>query len=807
MPLSRRVGLAVAITGSAVATTVLPFTAHAESTVLHVDNRATVCSDKGTGTQALPFCTIQAAADVAEPGQTVDIAANRQFTGQVTVKRSGQPGKPIVFRGDVSYGAPSSSVDASSQGSTGPHAFVLDGVHDVTVSGLSFDAPQEAVLVKDSTRIALDRSDASNSGNSFAPGATANIRVTGASSNVTVSRNRVFSPPVAGVAIDAGVTGAVVTTNIIADGPGRGVLVTDAPGTVVVSNTIAANCGNDLELAGNSAGATVENNILTKRPAPACNNTPAPAPTAVSLAVSAGSVQGTKADYNTVVPRSETSASYSWGGTSYATPQDFRATGQGAHDNAADPGFADATYEPVAAEGLTDAADPTALGVLATDFYDKEPADHPGIANTAPSGYRDRGAIERQDPLYVSVYGFPFTLEGRPFNARFKADYVRSWSPGTATLDFGDGSAPLTIQSDQFVDHDYPAAGSYTATLTGTSLTGPSRTSTVQVTIAQLPELWTQFSWSFNDRSRAQITVSAESVSPWPVVRHVVDFGDGTAPAVSEGPSRTASLTHEYGVGGSYTITETVTDNHGRTASRTRTVGVPGPQAGVPFTGYFGGPTSHNGLFDNGVWTLSYNKTDSRPNSVWGFGNPGDIPVVGNWDYTCQCQHAIYRPSTAAFDLSRRDGSISHVPFGNPGDLPAVGSWDRNGHDQVAVYRPSTATLWIRHDDGSYTPLHFGNPGDQPVVGDWDGVGHSQFGVYRPAANPWEPNLFIFRHDDGSYSTVTYGNHGDLPVVGDWSGVGRASFGIYRPATHQFTLNNSYAGRPDNVYTIYNNYN
>ncbi|WP_380280944.1 PKD domain-containing protein [Kitasatospora purpeofusca] len=799
MPLSRRAGLAVAIAGSAVATTVLPFTAQAERTVLHVDNRATTCSDKGTGTQAQPFCTIQAAADVVEPGQTVDIAPDRSYTGQVTVKRSGQPGKPIVFRGSFPIDARTPSVLASGQGSTAVHAFVLDGVHDVTVSSLRLYAPQEAVLVKDSTRIVLDRTHVNDATSAANGGTTANIRVTGSSSDVTVSRNRVYAPPVAGVAIDAGVTGAVVTTNIIADGTGRGVLVTDAPGTVVVSNTIARNCGNDLELAGNSAAAVVENNVLFKQ-ADRCST----ASTAVPLVVSADSVQGTKADYNTVVPLSQASTSYSWGGTAYATPQAFRATGQGAHDNAVGPGFVD-DYNTVAAEGLTDAADPDVPGMPATDFFGEAPTDHPNVANTAPTGYRDRGAIEVQDPLLVSLWGFPFDLIGHPLNARFKVDYVRSWTPGTATLDFGDGSAPLTIESDQIVDHDYPAVGTYTATLTGTSLTGPSRTSTAQVTIAPVLELRTQFSWKLDDRSRARITVNAESTSPWPIARYVVDFGDGTAPTVSEGPSRTASVSHEYGVGGTYTVTETVTDDHGRTASSTLPVEVSGPQAGVPFTGYFGGPTSHNGLFDNGVWTLSYNKSDSRPGYIWGFGNPGDIPVVGNWDYTCQCQHAIYRPSTAAFDLSRTDGSISHVPFGNPGDLPAVGSWDRNGHDQVAVYRPSTATLWIRHDDGSYTPLHFGNPGDVPIVGDWDGVHHSQFGVFRPAANPWEPNLFIFRHDDGSYSTVTYGMQGDLPVVGDWSGTGRTSYGIFRPGNHQFTLNNAYAGRPDNVYTIYNN--
>ena len=54
MAISRRVGLAAAIAGSAVAGTVLPFTAHAASAaVLHVNNAYNAnCSDGGTGTRS-----------------------------------------------------------------------------------------------------------------------------------------------------------------------------------------------------------------------------------------------------------------------------------------------------------------------------------------------------------------------------------------------------------------------------------------------------------------------------------------------------------------------------------------------------------------------------------------------------------------------------------------------------------------------------------------------------------------------------------------------------------------------------------
>ncbi|MFD0279620.1 PKD domain-containing protein [Kitasatospora sp. NPDC127111] len=809
MSVRRHVGLAVAVAGSAVGGIVLPTAAHAGSAVLYVDNdRSANCSDAGTGTKEQPYCTIQAAADVAEPGQTVQVASARTFTGQVTVKRSGLPGKPIVFKADFPYLIPTTSVgtrDASEGPNPAPHAFLLAGVHDVTVTGFNIGALQEGVLVQDSERIVLDHNDVQG-GNppasvSAFPGPVPSVRITGRSTGVTVSRNRITPAGTAGVSVEAGASGTVLTTNQITDGGGRGIVVTDAPGTVVVSNTFARNCLSDVELAGNSSGAVVENNLLAKRPTGWCGGA---AVSAAPLSVSADSTQGTKADYNTVLPNA---AAYSWGGASYRTPAEFRATGQGAHDNSADPQFSPfaSSYTPVAVEGLTDAADATAPGVLDTDVYGKPRADHPRIANTGTgNGYHDRGAVELNDTMSVYLESLPYSTSGHPLNARINVHYQGGWAPAGATLDFGDGSAPVPVAAGfPSFDHDYPAGGTYRLTLTATSETGLVRTSTSTVTLAPLAELAARIGVGQGDRRLAQVTVSDRSSSPWPVARYSFDFGDGTPAVVSEGPTPPNGLTHEYGVTGTYTITETVVDDHGRTASTSVRQYVPGPQPGVPFAGYFGGPTSHAGLFDRGHWALSYQKSDSQAASTWAFGDPGDLPVVGAWDNTCQCQSGVYRPSTGTFALRHQDGSVSTVGFGDQGDLPAVGAWDRNGHDQLAIFRPSTGTLAVRHDDGSVTTMRFGDPGDLPVVGDWDGVHHAQFGLFRPGRNEGDPNLFVLRHDDGSVSTAAYGVKGDLPVVGDWLGRGRTTFGIFRPGGHVFALSNAYAGQADSVFTIY----
>src|SRR5690606_13779095 len=74
--------------------------------------------------------------------------------------------------------------------------------------------------------------------------------------------------------------------------------------------------------------------------------------------------------------------------------------------------------------------------------------------------------------------------------------------------------------------------------------------------------------------------------------------------------------------------------------------------------------------------------------------------------------------------------------FGNPGDIPFMGDWDGDGVDTPGLYRQSTGFAYIRYTNtqgaGDLT-FHFGEPGDIPIVGDWDGDGKDTLSVYRPS--------------------------------------------------------------------------
>ena len=63
--------------------------AQAIAAALYVDAASSACNDLGSGTQAVPFCTIQAAANVVNPGQTVYIEGALR-TSSWDDKESGQ---------------------------------------------------------------------------------------------------------------------------------------------------------------------------------------------------------------------------------------------------------------------------------------------------------------------------------------------------------------------------------------------------------------------------------------------------------------------------------------------------------------------------------------------------------------------------------------------------------------------------------------------------------------------------------------------------------------------------------------------
>jgi hypothetical protein len=133
------------------------------------------------------------------------------------------------------------------------------------------------------------------------------------------------------------------------------------------------------------------------------------------------------------------------------------------------------------------------------------------------------------------------------------------------------------------------------------------------------------------------------------------------------------------------------------------------------------------GLVDpaTGEWHLR--QVDGHVDSFF-FGNPGDVPFMGDWDCDGIDTPGLYRQLDGYVYLrntNTQGNADVRFFFGDPGDIPLAGDFNGDGCDTVSVYRPSNATFYIVNELGSAdgglgaADYHyiFGNPGDKPFMG------------------------------------------------------------------------------------------
>ncbi|WP_329496597.1 PKD domain-containing protein [Kitasatospora herbaricolor] len=563
MRIRHAVGLAAATVSAVLG---LPaFTAHADAGgVLNVDNRAAAnCSDAGTGTAARPYCTLQAAVDAAQPGQTVQVAPDTDLTGEVRVTRSGTPGHPIVING-----APLARYTYSHQPtltSTTGHVFIVDGASDVVIRGFLVHTTSQPVVIKDSSRIQVDQLMTEWDRSKALPAGSAALRVTGHSDQVAVTRSVFYAT--GGVVVEPGSQRTTFIGNDIGTSQSGGLSITDGPGTVVANNTVVGSNGPGIALLGASAGSLVENNIVVSE-----GTIPRGAP----ISVAAGSTAATKVDYNIVHPLSGTEA-YNWGGSGHLSPAAFTAaTGQGAHDVDAAITFGDNLFHRPG-NGDTaaiDSADPDVPGLPDTDLYGSAVVDNPLVPGTGPHGsLRDRGAAEVHgltevglDPRSVDHPDGPGWRGALPFAVEFTATPYNTWPTGvTYSYDFGDGSAPL-VTTEVKARHTYTRAGVFAGYVTATDSTGHrvvSYPSYVDVRPDAPLAPVIKATPSRTDPLGFDLDTTG-TTSPWPIKTYQVDFGDGTSDS-----HYYDGFSHTYARPGTYTVTLTATDWGGRTAGTT----------------------------------------------------------------------------------------------------------------------------------------------------------------------------------------------------------------------------------------------
>ncbi len=196
-------------------------------------------------------------------------------------------------------------------------------------------------------------------------------------------------------------------------------------------------------------------------------------------------------------------------------------------------------------------------------------------------------------------------------------------------------------------------------------------------------------------------------------------------------------------------------------------------------------------------WTI---RNNDGTTTTFMFGNPGDVPFMGDWNCDGISTPGLYRQSDGFVYL--RNANTTGVAdtsffFGNANDVPISGDFNGDGCDTVSIYRPSEARFYIINKLGQsgmglgFAEFSFiyGNPGDDPFVGDWNGNGIDTPGLRRSSDG------FVYLRNTNTQGIADhsyfYGVSGDMVFAGDWNADGIDTVGLYRPSIRTFFLRNS----------------
>ncbi|MBR7829245.1 hypothetical protein KDK95_23255 [Actinospica sp. MGRD01-02] len=445
----------------------VPMTASAAAGgTLYVDKMSPYCSDTGAGAgaAATPYCTIQAAANAATAGDTVQIfggAANAVAYGEnVTITHSGSAGAPITFE--------SVGLRSIVGGLGKSNTLAVKGASYVNLVGFNAGS----VDLQNASHVMLTKSIVQS------------LTVEKGSSSVSIERDDLAS-----VTVASGVSGTDLATNIIQTSSACcGVSVVGATGTDIVNNSIdvvnypsASFAG--ISVTGGASGTSIENNVIWG------NTEGLP-----ELLVDASSAAGTNEGYNILdLNGTNSSVPYSWAGTTYTTLASFQvASAQGTADLVEDAFTVSSTSDLLTSDDpAVGSANSAAPGLPATDFYGNTWTDDTAVTSTGagPETYYDRGAVNLAEYNNATVNA---AIDEQSVAADIDVSGLLLGSTGTITLNWGDGSAAVTAFTNNgatyFTDysdlvqlHEYASVGTYTITATIVDVSG-TRTFTTQIT-------------------------------------------------------------------------------------------------------------------------------------------------------------------------------------------------------------------------------------------------------------------------------------------------------------------------------------
>ena len=213
-----------------------------------------------------------------------------------------------------------------------------------------------------------------------------------------------------------------------------------------------------------------------------------------------------------------------------------------------------------------------------------------------------------------------------------------------------------------------------------------------------------------------------------------------------------------------------------------------------------------------GRWHI---RVPGNPDYTFFYGDPGDIPLFGDWDGDGFDTPGMWRqgPGGGFAYLTNTlppDGGSANAEFdfffGDPGDEVFSGDWDGDGIDTLGINRGGHIFLTDTNGSGGLPvptdyDFWFGDPGDRAFGGDGDGNGKDAVFVYRDTTG------FVYWTDQTPVGPLAvapttdeffFGDPADSFVAGDWNADLVDTASIFRSSntTVYWTNTNASGGAP-----------
>jgi hypothetical protein len=583
------------------AASMTPITAQAAGqNTLFVNSASSACTDSGTGSSAAPYCTLQAAADAANPGDVLDVSPGTY--APTTFTRSGTAAAPITVTGNGVWNP--TALWGLNPTSTATAPLTFSGASYLNVEDFEISNGSAADAVVDGS------SDITFAHDSFATSATGlpAAHVTDGSSAVTLQDSYLGS----GLIVDGGSTGTVVTTDRLSSNDMAPVSVVGAADTAITSNTING-CGPEVAITDSATGTSIENNVVSSPETAGTATYCSASATDYDILVDSSSAPTTTADYNDVYNSDATGAAdYDWAGTPYTSAAAlFTAAAQAQHDDNSALGIEKTERSP-----LINSANSAAIGEQPTDINGDPRILDPLVTPTGagPENDYDRGAYQFQDPLSLLANTATASASQAPAGGTItlRAAATDTWSD---TFDYqfklSDGTT-VDGGTSGTADVSFSTPGSYEAEVYLVPTNGApdlnDYVDSVPITVVAQAPLTPQLSAGAVGLYGVDVD-DAGTTDSWNITGATYNFGDGS-------PTVTAvdgSATHTYAKAGTYTITETVTDAGGNTATTSAKFSTSGQAPGTLVNVVSGTtaatPAGSTGLSQSAVTSLPDNSS------------------------------------------------------------------------------------------------------------------------------------------------------------------------------------------------------